>query len=65
MAEERLQKIIALAGLASRRKAEDLITAGDVSVNGKVVTELGTKADLAHDHIKVFGKLIKPPAMTI
>ena len=65
MAEERLQKIIALAGLASRRKAEDLITAGDVSVNGKVVTELGTKADLAHDHIKVFGKLIKPPARMV
>jgi 23S rRNA pseudouridine2605 synthase len=65
VAEERLQKIIATAGLASRRKAEDLITGGDVSVNGKVVTELGTKADLAHDHIKVFGKLIKPPARMV
>ena len=65
MAEERLQKIIALAGLASRRKAEELITGGDVTVNGKVVTELGSKADLATDHIKVFGKAIKPPARMV
>ncbi|MBY0506959.1 MAG: pseudouridine synthase [Bryobacteraceae bacterium] len=62
MAVERLQKIIAGAGLASRRKAEELITGGDVTVNGKVVTALGTKADLERDHIKVFGKLLKPPA---
>lgn len=65
MAEERLQKIIATAGIASRRKAEELITMGDVMVNGKVVTELGTKADLSRDHIKVFGKLIKPPARLV
>ncbi len=65
MAEERLQKIIATAGIASRRKAEELILAGDVSVNGKVVTELGTKAELGRDHIKVFGKLLKPPARPI
>ncbi len=56
--QERLQKLIAAAGLASRRHAEQLITAGEVTVNGKVVTELGTKADPAVDHIKVRGKLI-------
>jgi len=56
--EERLQKLIASAGIASRRHAEQLITAGEVTVNGKVVTELGTKADPASDHIKVRGKLI-------
>ena len=58
--QERLQKIIATAGLASRRHAEEMITAGLVSVNGKVVTVLGTKADPAQDHIKVQGKLINP-----
>jgi 23S rRNA pseudouridine2605 synthase len=57
---ERLQKLIAAAGIASRRHAEELITAGVVTVNGKVVTELGTKADPATDHIKVRGKLINP-----
>ncbi|MDX2042107.1 MAG: pseudouridine synthase [Acidobacteriota bacterium] len=56
--EERLQKIIAAAGIASRRKAEELILAGQVSVNGKTVRELGTKADLEKDHVKVSGKLI-------
>jgi 23S rRNA pseudouridine2605 synthase len=56
--EERLQKIIAAAGIASRRKAEEFILAGDVTVNGKVITELGTKADPERDHIKVRGKLI-------
>jgi 23S rRNA pseudouridine2605 synthase len=55
---ERLQKIIAAAGICSRRKAEELMTAGRVSVNGKTVTELGTKADPAQDHIKVDGKLL-------
>jgi 23S rRNA pseudouridine2605 synthase len=58
--EERLQKLIAAAGLASRRHAEDLIEAGEVTVNGEVVRELGTKADPARDHIKVRGKLINP-----
>jgi 23S rRNA pseudouridine2605 synthase len=57
---ERLQKIIAAAGIASRRKAEELMLAGEVRVNGKVVTELGTKADPDKDHIKVRGKLINP-----
>jgi 23S rRNA pseudouridine2605 synthase len=58
--EERLQKIIARAGLASRRHAEEMITSGLVTVNGRVVTELGTKADESRDHIKVAGKLIRP-----
>lgn len=56
--QERLQKLIAQAGIASRRAAEELIKSGDVTVNGKVVTELGTKADPETDHIKVRGKLI-------
>lgn len=56
--EERLQKLIAAAGIASRRHAEEIIAAGEVTVNGKVVTEPGTKADPAHDHIKVRGRLI-------
>jgi 23S rRNA pseudouridine2605 synthase len=53
---ERLQKLIAQAGLCSRRKAEELITAGRVIVNGSPVTELGSKADPLRDHIKVDGK---------
>lgn len=61
MPEERLQKILSRAGVTSRRKAEELITAGLVTVNGAVVTELGSKADLDTDHIKVRGKLIRPP----
>ncbi len=60
MAEERLQKIIAAAGVASRRKAEELIVAGVVTVNGRAVTELGAKADPGRDHIKVRGRLINP-----
>ncbi|NNE65633.1 MAG: rRNA pseudouridine synthase [Pyrinomonadaceae bacterium] len=58
--QERLQKIIANAGITSRRKAEVLITEGKVSVNGKTVKTLGTKADASTDHIKVNGKLINP-----
>ena len=58
--EERLQKLIAAAGIASRRHAEELISAGHVTVNGKVITELGTRADAKKDHIKVRGKLINP-----
>ena len=61
MPSERLQKIIAAAGIASRRKAEELITGGLVSVNGQVVTELGTKADPAVDRIKVAGKPLQGP----
>jgi 23S rRNA pseudouridine2605 synthase len=58
MPAERLQRIIAAAGIASRRKAEQLITGGLVSVNGQIVTELGTKADPERDHIRVNGKLL-------
>ena len=58
--QERLQKIIATAGIASRRHAEQIIAAGEVTVNGKVITEPGTKADPDVDHIKVRGKLINP-----
>ena len=57
---ERLQKIIARAGIVSRRRAESLILEGAVTVNGRVVRELGTRADPARDHIKVNGKLIRP-----
>jgi 23S rRNA pseudouridine2605 synthase len=56
--EERLQKLIASAGIASRRKAEEMILNGEVTVNGQVVRELGTKADPERDHIKVSGKRI-------
>jgi 23S rRNA pseudouridine2605 synthase len=56
--QERLQKLISQAGLASRRAAEEMIKAGEVTVNGAIVTELGTKADPEMDHIKVRGKLI-------
>jgi 23S rRNA pseudouridine2605 synthase len=58
MAAERLQKILARAGLASRRKAETLITEGRVRVNGKVVRELGTRAVAGKDKIEVDGKRI-------
>jgi 23S rRNA pseudouridine2605 synthase len=61
MPAERLQKIIAAAGIASRRKAEELISGGLVSVNGQTVTELGSKADPEHDHIRVNGKLLHGP----
>ncbi len=55
---ERLQKLLARAGVASRRQSEKLIAAGHVSVNGKTVTELGTRADPEHDIIAVSGKVI-------
>jgi len=61
MATERLQKILSQAGVASRRQAEKIMTEGRVTVNGAVVTELGSKADLDHDHIKVDGKLLHAP----
>src|SRR5256714_3862274 len=59
MASERLQKIIAASGIASRRKAEEIIAAGRVTLNGKVVVEQGTKADPQRDEICVDGKPLK------
>jgi 23S rRNA pseudouridine2605 synthase len=58
MAQLRIQKIIAAAGVCSRREAETLISSGEVTINGKIAT-LGQKADGEQDHIKVFGKLIR------
>lgn len=60
--EERLQKILSRAGVSSRRAAEELIQAGSVTVNGEVVTELGTKADPESDKIRVNGRLVAKPA---
>jgi 23S rRNA pseudouridine2605 synthase len=62
MSEERLQKILSSAGVASRRKAERMIAEGRITVNGKTITEPGTKADTSRDHIKVDGKLLRKPA---
>jgi 23S rRNA pseudouridine2605 synthase len=61
MPEERLQKLLAHAGIASRRNAEQLIREGRVKVNGAVITELGSKADPERDHIKVDGKRVNAP----
>ncbi len=58
---ERLQKVIAASGLTSRRKAEDLIKAGKVKVNGKSITELGTKVS-SKDEIEVEGKILEKEA---
>jgi len=58
--QERLQKILAHAGISSRRKAEEIITEGRVTVNGKVVRELGSRADAKVDAIRVDGKRIRP-----
>jgi pseudouridine synthase len=55
---QRLQKILSAAGVASRRLAEELITQGRVAINGRTVTELGTKADPSRDEIKVDGRRI-------
>jgi len=59
---ERLQKIIARAGIASRRHAEELITSGQVRVNGVVVTKLGSKADPEHDRVEAAGKVAERPS---
>ncbi len=58
---DRLQKILAQAGIASRRKAEEIILAGRVQVNGVVIKELGTRHDFTRDHIRVDGKLLHGP----
>jgi 23S rRNA pseudouridine2605 synthase len=57
--QERLQKIIARAGIASRRHAEDLIRSGQVRVNGVVITELGAKADPERDRVEAGGRVAK------
>ena len=59
MDEVRLQKFLASCGIASRRKCEELILAGKVEVNGKVVNELGTKVNIQKDEVKYNGKIIK------
>ena len=57
--QERLQKMMAASGIASRRKAEEMIAAGRVTLNGKVVVEQGTKADPERDEICVDGRPLK------
>lgn len=59
---ERLQKVMAAAGVASRRACEELIRAGRVQVNGVVVTELGVRVDPERDVIAVDGRILPPPA---
>lgn len=65
MPEERLQKILSQAGVASRRQSEKYIVDGRVTVNGTIVTELGSKADLERDHIKVDGRLLRAPKFQV
>jgi len=60
MAAERLQKLLARAGFGSRRACEELITAGRVSVDGRIVAELGAKADLQTQDIRLDGSRLKP-----
>lgn len=59
MSQARLQKLIAESGIMSRRKAEEAIEAGRVAVNGKIITELGSKANPHHDQITLDGKVVK------
>ena len=59
--QERLQKILSRAGITSRRKAEQYILEGRVTVNGTVIRELGSRADIESDHIKVDGRLVRLP----
>ena len=61
MPEERLQKILARYGVASRRKAEELIEQGRVQVNGETIVTLGSKADPDKDKISVLGRVMRPP----
>ncbi|HKM89737.1 MAG TPA: S4 domain-containing protein [Candidatus Acidoferrales bacterium] len=62
---ERLQKLISRAGIASRRHAEQLILSGAVTVNGRVITELGTKADAERDHITVGPRVVRSPQSAV
>ncbi|NPA38956.1 MAG: rRNA pseudouridine synthase [Thermodesulfobacteria bacterium] len=57
----RLNKFLSFCGVCSRRKADELIKAGKVKVNGKVITELGIQVDPEKDKVEVNGKLVKPP----
>ncbi len=59
--QERLQKVLSRAGITSRRKAEQYILEGRVTVNGAVIRELGSKADIGRDHVKVDGRLVRLP----
>src|SRR5437773_2617697 len=59
MPAERLQKILSRAGISSRRRAEELILSGKVSINGKVVSQLGSEADPEVDQILVSGKPLR------
>jgi 23S rRNA pseudouridine2605 synthase len=59
--QERLQKILARAGVASRRGAERVMLEGRVSVNGEIVRELGSKADIGKDDVRVDGVRVRPP----
>lgn len=65
MAEERLQKVLAGAGVASRRACEELITAGRVTVNGRTITELGTKVDPEKVALTVDGKPVELPRRSV
>ena len=60
MAAERLQKLLARAGFGSRRACEDLVTAGRVSVDGRIIIELGAKADLGTQDVRLDGSRLKP-----
>ena len=60
MAKLRLQKLLAQAGIASRRRAEDMIRAGEVTVDGQLVTQLGTQIDPQHQRVEVHGKRVRP-----
>ena len=60
MAEERLQKVMAAAGVASRRRAEELIAQGRVTINGEVVREMGVKVDPERDRVEVDGRPLSP-----
>ena len=59
--EQRLQKVLSQAGVASRRAAEKLIAEGRVTLNGKTVLEMGTKADAETDDIRVDGRRLRAP----
>lgn len=65
MTQERLQKVLAAAGVASRRESEGLIAAGRVTVNGQVVCEPGTKVDSDHDEITVDGRPVRKPTRLV